>query len=162
MIQSQLKQISLILALGWMVTFCNSEQSTKQPSITEDKNAIEAVSAERARAFNNSNASGIARHFTNDAILMAPDSPPQKGRKAIEKYYQSIFDEFEPQLDSRYVEIDVSGDLAYGRGIASVTLISKTSGDTLTSTAKYVNILKRQSHNSWKTTHDIWNSNGPK
>jgi len=118
------------------------------------------VSAERARAFNNSNASGIARHFTNDAILMAPDTPAQTGRKAVEEYYQSIFDEFEPQLESRYVEIDLSGDLAYGRGIAKVTLISKTSGDTLTSTAKYVNILKRQSDGSWKTTHDIWNSNG--
>jgi len=91
---------------------------------------------------------------------MAPDTPAQTGRKAVEEYYQSIFDEFEPQLESRYVEIDLSGDLAYGRGIAKVTLISKTSGDTLTSTAKYVNILKRQSDGSWKTTHDIWNSNG--
>jgi ketosteroid isomerase-like protein len=29
----------------------------------------------------------------------------------------------------------------------------------LVSTAKYLNILKKQADGSWKTTHDIWNSN---
>jgi hypothetical protein len=56
-------------------------------------------------------------------------------------------------------EVKVSGDLAYGRGFAKVKLIPHGGGDTLTSTAKYVNILQRQPNGSWLTTHDIWNGN---
>jgi ketosteroid isomerase-like protein len=29
------------------------------------------------------------------------------------------------------------------------------------STAKYLNILEKQSDGTWKTTHDIWNGNEP-
>ena len=138
---------------------CASDNEYSKPGAEADKKEITAVSSARAEAFNNSDAAEIASHFTENAILMAPGKPASKGRKAVEAYYQSIFNEFEPDLDSRYVEIKISGDIAYARGIADVTLISKSGGDTTTSSAKYVNILERQSDGTWKTTHDIWNSN---
>ena len=77
----------------------------------------------------------------------------------MEQYYQAIFDHYEPKLSSYYEEVEVSGDLAFGRGIAEVELRSLSNGETEISTAKYLNILKRQTDGSWKTTHDIWNSN---
>jgi hypothetical protein len=35
----------------------------------------------------------------------------------------------------------------------------KNGGQTLVSTAKYLNILKKQGDGTWKTTHDVWNGN---
>jgi uncharacterized protein (TIGR02246 family) len=125
----------------------------------EDVAAITAVSKARAQAFNESDAQGIAVHFTEDAILMAPGAPAAQGREAVAAYYQSIFDEYKPVLESYYEEVEVSGDMAYGRGEAKVTLTPREGGPTTTSTSKYLNILQRQPDGSWQTTHDAWNAN---
>lgn len=138
---------------------CTSETRQTTVSSAEDVEAITAVSAARAEAFNNSNAAGIAGHFTEDAILMAPAEPARTGRAAVQDYYQAIFDDYEVTLDSHYEEVEVSGDMAYGRGEATVTLTPKGGGETTSSTSKYLNILKRQPDGSWKTTHDVWNAN---
>ena len=128
---------------------------------TSDTAAITAMSNARARAFAEGDAAGIALHFTDDAYLMAPDTPTLQGRTAVEAYYQSIFDQYLTGLESRYDEVEVSGTLAYGRGFATVTLTPRAGGTSLTTTAKYLNILKKQPDGTWKTTHDIWNGNEP-
>jgi uncharacterized protein (TIGR02246 family) len=121
--------------------------------------AIKAMSQSRADAFNEGDAVTIASYFTKDAILMAPNSPKKIGPEAVAAYYQDIFDNYYTSLESGYEQVTVDGDLAFGRGFAKVTLYSKSSGDTLYSTSKYLNILERQADGSWKTTHDIWNAN---
>lgn len=129
---------------------------TKQDNAA-DVATIEAMSAARAKAFNEGNAAAIARYFTEDAVLMAPGEPPMQGPEQVERYYQAIFDQYDTQLTSYYDEVEVSGGLAYGRGTAEVTLISKNGDSTTTSVSKYLNILKKQANGEWKTTHDIWN-----
>jgi uncharacterized protein (TIGR02246 family) len=127
-------------------------------SIEDDVQEIKEISAARAKAFNEGNAAEIAKYFAHDALLMAPGKPVSKGTKAVEEYYKLIFDQYSTVLESHYEEVEVSGDLAYGRGEAKVTLTPKSGGSTSVSTAKYLNILKRV-NGVWKTTHDIWNSN---
>lgn len=146
----------LVIQLVGLSAGCSSPPRENDPS---DIAAITAMSAARAKAFNERHAAGIAVHFTEDGALMAPGTPPTFGREAVEQYYQSIFDLYATGLESGYEEVKVSGDLAYGRGFAKVTLIPHSGGDTLISTAKYINILRRQPDGSWLTTHDIWNAN---
>ncbi|SMD43931.1 conserved hypothetical protein [Aquiflexum balticum DSM 16537] len=142
-----------------ILTFIISCDQNKKMEVNSDVNTITSISAERAKAFNEGNAAGIAKHFTDDAYLMAPDFPTKRGQKAIEEYYQSIFDEFETALESGYEDVKVDGDLAYGRGFAKVWLTPKSGGEKIYSESKYLNILERQSDGTWKTTYDIWNSN---
>jgi uncharacterized protein (TIGR02246 family) len=148
------------LALACAVALIGCAQHDGR-STESDVRQIEAVSNARAEAFNNSDAKTIASYFTDDCVLMAPDKPASKGRERVRAYYQSIFDAFTPKLKSGYDEVSVSGDLAYGRGTATVALTPKNGGPVTVSTAKYLNILRRQSDGSWRTTHDIWNSNEP-
>ncbi len=143
------------LPLLALLTACAAPAPDKE----KDIDRITAISAERARAFNEGNAAGIAEHFTADAFLMAPGTSSLRGPEAIEGYYQAIFDTYHTGLESGYESVVVDGDLAYGRGFARVTLIPKAGGDTLFSTSKYLNILERQPDGDWKTTHDIWNGN---
>ena len=154
-----LRIYTLTIFIALLAVNCSPKKDTAQEEPTIDMEIITAVSDARAKAFNNSNAEGIARYFTEDAILMAPGKPATVGNDAVRAYYQSIFDEYEPELDSHYQEVEVSGNLAYGRGVAEVKLTPKDGGEPIVSTAKYLNILKRQPDGSWKTTHDIWNSN---
>ena len=141
---------------------CSESSEPSERSHTEDVRRIETISAERAKAFNAEDAEAIARHFAPDAVLMPPGQPADTGRAAVASYYRDIFDTYEVSLSSRYEEVRVEGDLAYGRGIATVTLTPEDGGETTTSTSKYLNILERRPDGSWTTTHDIWNANaGP-
>ncbi|MDN3667979.1 SgcJ/EcaC family oxidoreductase [Echinicola jeungdonensis] len=124
-----------------------------------DIESIKSMSKARAKAFNEGDAKKITSYFTEDAVLMAPGTPPMTGPEAVEAYYQAIFDQYETRLNSYYNEVKVSGDLAYGRGTAEVILIPKNGDTIMTSTSKYLNILQKQPNGEWRTTHDIWNEN---
>jgi uncharacterized protein (TIGR02246 family) len=149
------------MGLSWVaLTSCQPNQPTTSPKDQQKAIAqIKAISEARAQAFVQGNAAGIAEHFSEDAVLMAPDAPARKGRQAVKAYYQAIFDQYTTELTSDYEQVKVEGSLAYGRGSAQLILTPKQGGPTVRSTAKYLNILERQADGSWKTTHDIWNSN---
>lgn len=151
-------RIVFIFYLLTLLTGCDSSPEVSTAKQKEE-NAISEVSAARAKAFNNGDALGIAIHFTEDAFLMAPGKPAIRGRQAVQSYYQSIFDKYNAVLESKYDEVFVSGRLGYGKGFAKVILISKSGGDSLFSTSKYINIMQKQPDGTWKTTHDIWNDN---
>jgi uncharacterized protein (TIGR02246 family) len=144
----------LALSLLLSILACTTTHNHSDDDVAE----IENMSADRAAAFNEGDASRIASHFDEEGLLMAPDSETLVGQEAVENYYQAIFDEFETELDSYYEEVKVSGDMAYGRGIADVQLIHKMTGDTTNSRSKYLNILQRTESGNWVTTHDIWNT----
>ena len=156
----QLKQpiYFAVLCICAFLSGCNMHTG---PSTENEKKLIAEVSEARAKAFNEENAAAIAMHFTEDALLMAPGNPAARGRAAVQAYYKSIFEDYTTQLESHYEEVEVSGNLAYGRGFAKVTLVPKKGGAPLVSTAKYLNILKKQPDGVWRTTHDIWNGNAP-
>ena len=153
--RSDLKLFSTLLVLVFLIG-CNPNDKQKTSS---DIHTITGISAARAKAFNEGDAAGIAKPFTEDAYLMAPDFPTKRGQKAIQEYYQTIFDEYETELGSGYEDVKVDGDMAYGRGFAKVWLTPKSGGEKIYSESKYLNILERQSDGTWKTTHDIWNGN---
>ena len=153
-----LKQLTHFIVL----CICFFPISCTRPADSSTDNEIKLIteiSEARAKAFNEGNAAAIAVHFTEDAQLMAPGKPATTGKVAVQAYYQSIFDAYRTQLESHYEEVEVSGNLAYGRGFAKVTLVPKKGGAPLVSTAKYLNILEKQPDGLWKTTHDIWNGN---
>ena len=146
--------ISMFLMICWA---CSSNGDRHDDA--SDISDIKALSAARAKAFNEGNADVIANAFTENGMLLAPATKSSNGREAVRKYYQSIFDQYKTFLESGYEEVKVSGNLAYGVGYAKVKLVPHSGGDTLVSTAKYINILERQDDGSWLTTHDIWNGN---
>jgi uncharacterized protein (TIGR02246 family) len=153
-----IRLFSWVLLALWL-SGCSTNPTRRSSEM--DVASIRAVSDARAEAFRQGDSAGIAVHFTEDGLLMAPGSPAQRGRDAVRAYYQSIFDAYEAGLESGYDEVEVSGDLAVGRGFAKVTLKPRAGGETVVSTAKYLNVLRRQPDGSWKTTHDIWNGNEP-
>jgi uncharacterized protein (TIGR02246 family) len=149
-----MKNFTFTILIIFLFVSCEKENDT-----SADIDGIEAMSKARAKAFNEGDAKSIAMHFTEDAVLMAPGSEPKIRPEEVEKYYQTIFDTYDTRLKSYYNEVKVSGNLAYGRGTAEVTLIPKSGDSITTSVSKYLNILQKQANGEWKTTHDIWNGN---
>ena len=149
-----LRATTILLIMG--LACCDRRGPTDE---ADDILKIKALSAARAEAFNKGNADDIAAAFIESGVLLAPGKSSTTGRPAVREYYQHIFDQYKTFLESGYEEVKVSGNLAYGVGFAKVKLVPHSGGDTLVSTAKYINILQRQNDGSWLTTHDIWNAN---
>jgi uncharacterized protein (TIGR02246 family) len=156
----QYGRLVLTYVVLWLLPFgvTNGRQEA-EPDSAKDVAAIESMSAARAKAFNEGDADAIAIHFADDGILMPPGQAAVTGRPAVASYYQTIFEEYAAELTSGYKEVKVSGDLAIGRGYAEVRLTPRAGGESVVSTAKYLNVLQRQPDGSWLTTHDIWNEN---
>jgi uncharacterized protein (TIGR02246 family) len=154
----QLRPVTILMLIALGVAGCVAQTDH---DYARDIAEIKALSAARAKAFNEGNSDVIAEAFSEEGLLMAPGTGSATGRDAVRNYYQEIFDQYKCFLESGYEEVKVSGDLAYGVGNARVKLVPHGGGDTLVSSAKYINILQRQKDGTWLTTHDIWNSNEP-
>jgi ketosteroid isomerase-like protein len=107
-------------------------------------------------AFNRGDAAGCAAFFSEDVILLAPNEPMVRGKKAFERIYQSRMDGSTGGTHSNeLVEYGVEVDLAYQVGTYSI------SGTSPSEKGKFVNVLKRQVDGEWKVAVSIFNSDRP-
>ncbi|MCP4326924.1 MAG: DUF4440 domain-containing protein [Alphaproteobacteria bacterium] len=120
------------------------------------KKVLEDFDAAYNKAFNEGDAAGCAAFFSEDILLMAPDQPMTRGKKAFEETYQSRMDtSSDGTHTNELVEYGVDGDLAYQVGTFAIT-------DTDPSEqGKFVNVLKRQADGTWKVAVSIFNSDRP-
>jgi ketosteroid isomerase-like protein len=108
------------------------------------------------KAFNEGDAAGCAAFFADDVILMAPDQPMIRGKKAFEDVYRSRMNESTGGTHSNeLLEYGVEGDLAYQVGTYAI------SGASPAEQGKFVNVLKRQADGTWKVAVSIFNSDTP-
>ena len=120
------------------------------------KKVLEDFDAAYNEAFNQGDAAGCAAFFTEDVILLAPDQPMIRGRRAFEEIYRSRMENSGGGTHSNeLVEYGVEGDLAYQVGTFAITDTNSPEQ------GKFVNILRRQPDGTWKVTVSIFNSDGP-
>jgi ketosteroid isomerase-like protein len=75
-------KVRSILIIVFFISACHAPQEGTDMAVTK----IERMSADRAAAFNEGDAARIAQHFSEDGLLMAPDSETLTGRNAVEGY----------------------------------------------------------------------------
>jgi len=122
----------------------------------EMKKILEDFDAAYNEAFNRGDAAGCASFFAEDVILMAPDQPMIRGRKAFEEIYRSRMATSSGGTHSNeLVEFGVEGDMAYQVGTYAVT------GTSPSEQGKFLNVLKRQADGTWKVAVSMFNSDTP-
>ncbi|MCG8545788.1 MAG: DUF4440 domain-containing protein [Alphaproteobacteria bacterium] len=138
-------------AMRWSVS--NDAQKGK---IMDMKKILEDFDDAYNEAFNRGDAAACAAFFTEDVILMAPDQPMTRGRKAFEDIYNSRMGDSDGGTHSNeLVEYGVEGDLAYQIGTYAVA------GANPPEQGKFLNVLKRQADGSWKVAVSMFNSDLP-
>jgi uncharacterized protein (TIGR02246 family) len=111
------------------------------------------------RAYSAGNAAGIARVFSPDCILLAPDTPIARGQAGVQAFYEGQFSQMTPSSLTITPEEEVMmGDWGYSAGsfVASVTL--KANGAQLDVEGKYLNFVKKQADGSWALHRHTWNA----
>jgi uncharacterized protein (TIGR02246 family) len=105
----------------------------------------------------------MASFYADDAKLMAEDTEPIQGRKAIERFWQVACDGAKTAKARRTItlqEIAASGDLGYGLGIVTLG-IPQSGGQERKITFKFATIWRREDDGRWRLVVDISNRDAP-
>lgn len=122
--------------------------------------ALDKLAAAFADAFNVKDAARVAAFYADDAIVMPPNQPMVRGRRAIESYYARGFQQDVANFRLFPIESATNGAQAFEAGRSSLTLgrsaASRGGPDLSTANGKYVVIYKRV-NDQWKIAYDIFN-----
>ena len=125
-----------------------------------DEAAIRAATTAWVTAYNNGDGEAMAANYAEDAVLLPPNAPAVTGRAAIREFLETDSQntrgaglKFNIPGDG---PVQVSGDLAYESGSASVV---DASGATV-ATAKYIGVFNKID-GKWLLVRDTWNMDAP-
>ena len=118
---------------------------------------IAATNAQFEAAFNRGDAEGLAKLYTADAIVMAPNYGRIHGRQAIAGLWQQFFDAGVADLKLKTLEIEVTETRASEVGLLSLTAPG-SKGGRVTGKGKYIVLWRQEGDGTWRLNRDIWNN----
>lgn len=103
-----------------------------------------------------------ASFYTDDALVMPPNSPVLKGKDAAREMWKSMFavPGFGGGWKATTVEVAKSGDLGYTTGPYEITE-TDANGKPMTDKGKYLAVWKKQADGNWKCVADMFNTDLP-
>ena len=145
----------LLFCCGLLVVSCATQPAH---DVTSARTAIERQAAAWAEAVNRGDVDALADLYTTDAILMAPNAEPLRGREGVRSFMNVVRGLSPRDVRLTVEEVDVCGDTAYEVG--SYTMNLQPPGQArMTDRGKYLVVWKRQADGSWRIHRDIFNTN---
>ncbi len=96
---------------------------------------------------------GVARGYTDDAVMLGPDGYRIQGKEAMEKYWTGLRGGRDWTLEA----LDVDGDRDLVFELGRSTLVHENhDGQIVTSVVKFVGVWRRQPDGSLKLAVDAW------
>jgi uncharacterized protein (TIGR02246 family) len=108
------------------------------------------------KAYNNGDAAGVAAVYSENGIVMAPNTPVVQGRAAIEKFMQDGMAQGPSMISIKTDESYTHGDDGVRRGTYRVT----TKDGQEIEVGKFVELWKKNG-DKWELRVDIWNTDAP-
>ena len=162
--------LSLFLALPLAATFCTppAEETGGDEAAPEPAGQNEAdiqanidLGNQWDAAANAGDVESLVSLYTDDAVMMDPDTPAKIGKEAIRTGVQAFYDQVVLETDSAVEEVRLAGEWAFVRGTFNSTATPKAGGAPVQFAGKWVEIRERQDDGSWKISSGIWNSDQP-
>ena len=148
-----LKKIAL-LAAG---VFCFA--AAPIAAAADDSATIRSNTEAWFKALNAGNADVVAASYADDAVVMAPGSPPATGAAAIKQLVAKEIAAAKSGgvslAQGKINDVAVKGDMAWHAGTYSVIKDGKT-----VDTGGYMEVLRKKG-GKWLIVRDIWNSSTP-
>lgn len=155
----------LIAACVLMVAACESDRggsvAAAPAGLTEaDRAGIQAADSAFMAGANAGDADAIASVYAGNAMLLPPNSPPQRGQGAIRSFWDGFLKTYTVKFEIGSDTIEGRGDLAYNVGHYRFTAVPKARSEPgMADEGKFVEILKKQPDGSWKYVVDMYSSN---
>jgi uncharacterized protein (TIGR02246 family) len=150
----------LCFTFGCQKTEEVAEESEVKPLSAEDVAAIKAIGPAMDKAALAGDFDAAFALFTDDVIVMGPNSPAFQGRSTWLEIVNSLgMTVTEHMLE--FVEVDGFGDIAYARGIWKETYNIEGVEEPHKDEGKALGILRKQSDGSWLIAAWCWNTDLP-
>ncbi len=125
----------------------------------DDSATIKANTEAWFKAFNAGNADAVAASYADDAVVMAPGSPPASGKAAIKQLVAKEIAGAKSGgvtlAQGKLNDVGIKGNMAWHSGTYSVM-----KGSTAVDTGSYMEVLQKKG-GKWLIVRDIWNSSSP-
>jgi uncharacterized protein (TIGR02246 family) len=127
-----------------------------------DEAALRKLDDEWSKAAGAKDLEKTASFYTDDALVMPPNSPVLQGKEAARGMWKAMFavPGFGGGWKATRVEVAQSGDLGWTTGPYEITE-TDASGKPMTDKGKYLAVWKKQADGSWKCVADIFNTDLP-
>jgi ketosteroid isomerase-like protein len=89
------------------------------------------------------------------------NSPTAEGKQAIAELHQRELGQGPVKISLAGQETEISGDWAYERGTAAITVTPKGAKGPVELPSRYLVILRRQADGSWRVHRDLDNNSSP-
>ena len=141
-----------MMVLSILLLACQTEHSGLSDV---DKEAIEASSKTWVATYNKNDWAALAELFTEDAVMMPPNSNSAIGRPAIAAWQAANENGFRIAFEIQ--EILGSADIAYVRG-SSCVFIPLGNGQYGIDIGKFLEVRQKQANGQWLIKADAFNS----
>jgi uncharacterized protein (TIGR02246 family) len=155
-----------LFVLFLLATACQTQTPTQTAAAADTRAADEAtlkkLDEEWSKAAGAKDVEKTISYYSDDAVVLPPNSPKQTGKEAFRSLWKSMLDApgFHGGWNATKVEVARSSDLAYVTGTYEMTA-NNSAGKPQTDKGKFVEIWKKQSDGSWKCTVDMFSSDLP-
>ncbi len=153
------KVLVVCALLALTSTACQPHAQEAGPPSEDDVGAIEGIIQQYVQAMLAKDLNAWAGLWTEDAVVMPPNSPALEGREAIIRDWMAGPTPTVFVLD--VLDIDGRGDVAYVRGTYSITRTVAGVPEPVRDDGKYLSILKKQPDGRWLFAVDTWSSDLP-
>ena len=113
-----------------------------------------------ADAFNRGDLAAIVALHADDALLLSPDSPAERGSEAVRLGFKELLDAGWKNLSFTSVELGSGGDIAYQVGKFAADAPTSSGGSNRV-TGNYVDIYKLHEDGALKIQVTSFNFNEP-
>jgi uncharacterized protein (TIGR02246 family) len=144
-----------------VVSGCHKEKAATPGAATgsltdADRDSIRAYIARFDQKMMAGDISAVVAFYSDDAVLLPPNSAEVQGREAIRKFFQGLpkFTQFKQELE----EVEGDENFAYPRGTFETTTTPPGSNKPVKDKGKVLAVWHKQEDGSWIVTRVIWNS----
>ncbi|MFB0517971.1 MAG: SgcJ/EcaC family oxidoreductase [Acidobacteriota bacterium] len=157
----KLKNYSFLIVFALVfVLFSCAEPEKEEMDIAQVRQAIEEANLKFGEAMRQGDAAALAALYTEDTVLLPPNSEMIRGKQGVEEFWQAAIQMGVQDAILTTVDVMGAGELAYGIGKYTLT-IQPEGQEPVEDMGKYVEVWKLQADGSWKLHVDIWNSSMP-
>jgi uncharacterized protein (TIGR02246 family) len=154
-------KISLAVAAGSLLLAAMVEaQAGKKATAIVQAGPLASLRKEWVAAANAKDTAKVTSLYTDDAVLMPPNSPMAKGHAAIEGVWKGLIDQGARNIVLAPIGVAASGDMAYEAGTYTF-MMNGPGGSPASDKGKYLMTAHRGADGKWLITYDIFNSDLP-
>src|SRR5215469_4972014 len=144
-----------VVSSSMIISACENKVDLK----AEESAIMKTDSMWAASAANGKDIDKIVSYWSDDAVVLAPDQPPVKGKEALRQFVKESenIPGFSINWRSSEVNFSPDGKMAYMYG-ENVTTMNDSTGKKVFFPGRGYTVWRKDADGNWKCVVDVWNN----